>query len=75
MLTDRDGTPVQGAQVSGDGDAAARADHATPLAFQAVAPGRYVAAAALAAPGQWDLLFSIDDGSGRLHATRRVIVR
>jgi nitrogen fixation protein FixH len=74
-LAARDGTPLQGAQVSATAMRPLGPDQATPLTFHAVAPGRYLAAAPLAAPGQWDLLLSVNDGAGQLHATRRVIVQ
>jgi nitrogen fixation protein FixH len=73
-LTARDGTPLQGAQVAATAQRPVGPDQTTPLAFRAEAPGRYVAAAALTAPGQWDLLFSATAGERQFHATRRVIV-
>ena len=73
-LTARDGTPLRDAQVSATAMRPLGPDQNTKLVFRAEAPGRYVAADALAAPGQWDLLFSASAGEQRFHATRRVIV-
>ena len=45
------------------------------LAFHETDGGRYVADAALLAPGQWDLTLSASAAGHDIAATRRVIVR
>jgi nitrogen fixation protein FixH len=45
------------------------------LSFHEAAPGRYVADAALALPGQWDLKLEAKSGGDSLHATRRLIAK
>ena len=45
-----------------------------PLAFHAIAPGRFEANAALA-PGQWNLDLTVTAPGGEYHTTRRLVVR
>ena len=74
-LTDRDGQTLTGAHVAGKALRPVGPDRATTLAFRETAPGRYVADAALAGEGQWELRVAVHRGADTLHATRRVVVR
>ena len=50
-------------------------DMATPVAFDEVAPGRYLATATLPALGQWELRLTVQRLGQTLHATRRIVAK
>lgn len=75
QLTDRRGQPLLGARVEATALRPLGAADATHLSFRAAEPGRYVADAPLAQPGQWDLMLRVTHNGGELRVTRRVLVR
>ena len=75
LLRDRDGTPLTGAVIQATAQRPLGPEHSTPLAFQEQAAGRYVADAALAEPGQWDLLLTADARGHQFTTTRRIVTR
>jgi nitrogen fixation protein FixH len=75
LLSDHDGAPLTGAVVQATAERPVGPTHSTALAFREIAPGRYVADAALSPPGQWDLLLSAGARAHELVATRRIVVR
>jgi nitrogen fixation protein FixH len=74
-LFDREGHPLAGVSLTGVADRPLGASRPTELVFDETQPGRYVARAELALPGQWDLRLAAVSSSGSLHATRRVAFR
>ena len=54
-LTDRSGAPLRGARIEATAERPLGAAEATQLVFHDAGAGRYVADAALALPGQWEL--------------------
>lgn len=75
VLTDRTGAPLGGARIQARAERPLGPADTTPLTFSSTADGRYRAAQALSAPGQWDLLISAGVGGKTISTTRRVIVR
>ncbi|MDA8251062.1 MAG: FixH family protein [Rhodospirillales bacterium] len=74
-LTDRAGQPLVGAAIAATARRPVGPDQTTPLGFHEVAPGRYLADAALPDPGQWELRLAVTRGGATLHAAPRVVVR
>jgi nitrogen fixation protein FixH len=74
-LTDRAGTPLQGARVNATAERPLGAPQATRLVFHDAGAGRYVADAALIAPGQWELEVSAAANGHAVTVTRRVVVK
>jgi nitrogen fixation protein FixH len=75
VLAGPDGRPLTNARLEGRAHRALGADDTVELAFQAIAPGRFIAVAALDEPGQWDLQLVASQDGHMLHATRRLVVR
>ena len=75
LLSGRDGAGLHGAAVVGTAERPLGAANAAALTFREASPGRYVADAALALPGQWDLKLEAKSGNDSVHATRRLIVK
>lgn len=74
-LSQSSGAPLTGAQVQAVAERPLGATRSTRLAFREEAPGRYVGDAALAMPGQWDLMLTASSQGHDLTTTRRIIVR
>jgi nitrogen fixation protein FixH len=74
-LADRDGQPLAGATVGAEARRPLGPDMATEIAFEEVAPGRYAAATALPAAGQWDLRLTVVRLGQTMHATRRIVAK
>jgi nitrogen fixation protein FixH len=74
VLTQRDGTPLQGALLEGVAGRPLGPAETRHLAFHESAAGRYVADAVLPEQGQWELTLSASAGDNQIAATRRVIV-
>ncbi|MCW3476762.1 FixH family protein [Limobrevibacterium gyesilva] len=75
LLTGREGQPLEGARLSATARRPLGAETTSHVVFRATAPGRYVAEAPLAEPGQWDLLIAAASGQQTLRSTHRVVVR
>jgi nitrogen fixation protein FixH len=75
LLNGADGAPLTDAAVSGILQRPLGPPRTAHPAFAAAAPGRYVADAAVAEPGQWDLLLSVTAGGNTLTTTRRLIAK
>ncbi|HET8995078.1 MAG TPA: FixH family protein [Acetobacteraceae bacterium] len=75
LLHDRAGAPLAGAVLRGTAERPVGPQDATALAFQELAPGRYVAQLPLSERGQWDLLVSATAEGHRYTTTRRIMVR
>jgi nitrogen fixation protein FixH len=73
-LTDRDGAPLRGASMTASAERPLGAPEQQAFAFREAAAGRYIADAALSAPGQWDLTLSASLDGHDVLLTRRVIV-
>jgi nitrogen fixation protein FixH len=74
VLTQRDGTPLQGASLDGLAGRPLGPAETRHLAFHEFAAGRYVADTVLPEQGQWELTLSASAGGSQIAATRRVIV-
>lgn len=75
VLTDPTGAPLADATVTAVAERPVGAAHTTRLAFQQVAPGRYLADVPLVAPGQWDLHLAAHAVGHDVAVTRRILVR
>jgi nitrogen fixation protein FixH len=75
LVTDRSHAALAGATLEGTARRPVGASEETRLVFRETGPGRYVAEAALAAKGQWDLLLSVSALGHDAAVTRRIIVR
>lgn len=73
-LADRTGAPLAGVRLQASVARPLGEPASTPLAFRAVAPGRYEADTALA-PGAWDIDLTVTAEGGAYHTTRRLIAR
>lgn len=75
VLTGHDGAPLHGAYVAGSAERPLGAPDTHDLQFRDAGQGRYIADAALALPGQWELTLSASVGGQSMAVTRRIIVR
>ena len=74
VLTQRDGTPLQGALLEGAAGRPLGPAETQHLTFHELAAGRYVADAVLPEQGQWELTLSASAGGNQIAATRRIVV-
>jgi nitrogen fixation protein FixH len=74
-LADRRDQPLLGATVLATAIRPLGAPETTELRFHPAGPGRYVADAPLAHPGQWDLMLRVARDRAEIRVTRRVVVR
>jgi nitrogen fixation protein FixH len=74
-LTDRAGAPLLEASITAVAERPLGPAETARLAFHDAGAGRYVADAALALPGQWDLTLTATAHGHVIAATRRVVVQ
>lgn len=74
VLKGADGKPLEGARVVATAQRPAGGQADVRMDLRATLPGRYVAARALPAEGQWDLQLYVSAGGQEFRATRRVLV-
>jgi nitrogen fixation protein FixH len=75
VLEDRSGGGLAGAAIAATAQRPLGDPRTMLLRFQEVAPGHYLAAAALEEKGQWDLELSATAGGHEFSTTRRIVVR
>ncbi len=74
VLTQHDGTPLQGALLEGEAGRPVGPAETRHLTFHELTAGRYIADAGLPEQGQWELTLSASAGGSQIAATRRVVV-
>ena len=74
LLRDAAGKPIDGARIEAQAQRPASAESDMLLRFRAIAPGSFLADAALPAAGQWDILINVLAAGHPYRATRRVLV-
>lgn len=75
VLADKAGQPLRQVTLIGHAVRPVGPDHATPLTFREVAPGRYLADQVLTGRGQWELRVIVRRGADTLHMAPRVLVQ
>ncbi len=74
LLADRTGAPLRDAQVQATAERPLGPPETTHLMFHDEGAGHYVADAALATPGQWELQLSATAQGHSIAATKRIVV-
>jgi len=75
VLTDRSGGVLAGAAIEATAQRPLGDPHTTSVRFTETSPGRYLGAAALDEPGQWELEISATAAGHEISTTRRIVVR